>query len=203
MVSNKNDKSKRRYELKVRARRQEETRRRITEAAVELHGSVGPARTTIKEVARLAGVRRMTVYNHFPSDAELLDACSSHWLAGNPPPDHQPWSRVSDPDERCHVALDQLYAWYERSHEMMGNTLRDAALVPALGKILEEKWWPLIDAMIGVLEVGRDVAAAPRRRVRAALRLALDFGTWRTLSNAGLKRQEAVAMMARLVGSSA
>ena len=80
MVSNKNDKPRRRYELRERARQRESTRLKITEAAVELHGTVGPARTTISDVAKLAGVQRMTVYNHFATDGELFDACSTHWF---------------------------------------------------------------------------------------------------------------------------
>src|SRR5262249_16636340 len=43
---------KRKYELKKRAEEMAETRRRITEAALELHGTVGPSRTTLSAVAR-------------------------------------------------------------------------------------------------------------------------------------------------------
>ena len=97
MSTEKQTSRKRDYEMKVRAEKLEETRRRITEAAVELHGTVGPARTTVTEVARLAGVRRATVYNHFPGDVELLDACSAHWIQENPPPDPEAWGAVEDP----------------------------------------------------------------------------------------------------------
>src|ERR671916_835251 len=41
----------RKYEMKRRAERVQETRRRITEAAVELHQTVGPARTTVSVIA--------------------------------------------------------------------------------------------------------------------------------------------------------
>jgi AcrR family transcriptional regulator len=57
---------KRKYEMKKRAERQRETRRRIVEATVELHRTHGPANTTISEIAQRAGVNRLTVYNHFP-----------------------------------------------------------------------------------------------------------------------------------------
>src|SRR5690606_11521663 len=67
------------YRKRQRALAEEATRLRITEAAVELHGSVGPARTTVTEIAERAGVSRMTVYKHFPSDRDLFVACSTHW----------------------------------------------------------------------------------------------------------------------------
>src|SRR3954454_21616980 len=98
----------RKYELKERARRQAETRRRITEATVELHRTVGPARTTISAIAEKAGVQRLTVYRHFPDERDLLAACSPHWLGADPPPDPSRWT-----DPRS--ALRELYAWYRRN----------------------------------------------------------------------------------------
>src|SRR3954454_19384323 len=90
----------RKYELKERARRQDETRRRITEATVELHRTVGAARTTISAIAEKAGVERLTVYRHFPDEGSLFDACSAHWIEANPLPDPAAWAAIADPDER-------------------------------------------------------------------------------------------------------
>src|SRR5918999_3074579 len=115
------DRRKRRYEKKRRAELEAETRRRITESAVELHGSVGPARTSISAVAERAGVRRSTVYRHFPDEAALFEACSSHWEAANPPPDLGAWAAIADPDERLRTALGELYAFYRRTEPMMEN----------------------------------------------------------------------------------
>ena len=74
----------RKYELKKRAQRQEETRQRIVEAAVELHTSVGSAQTTISAIASRAGVERHTVYAHFPDEPALFAACANHWRATHP-----------------------------------------------------------------------------------------------------------------------
>ena len=68
------------YTLKRRAEQQAETRARIVEAAVALHGSVGPAQTTFSMVAERAGVQRHTLYAHFPDERSLLLACSGHHL---------------------------------------------------------------------------------------------------------------------------
>ena len=83
---------KRPYQKKQRAELEAQTRRRITESTVELHRTLGPARTSISAVAERAGVRRSTVYRHFPDEAALFAACSAHWTALNPPPDITGWA---------------------------------------------------------------------------------------------------------------
>ena len=100
---------KRKYELKKRAERLAETRRRITEATVELHRTVGPAATQVNEVARRAGVQRMTVYNHFPDETSLFSACSAHWRALHPAPDLAAWRAVEEPGARLRLGLGELY----------------------------------------------------------------------------------------------
>src|SRR5881227_1936834 len=101
--------TKRTYELKERAKKQEETRRRIVEATVALHEEVGPARTTVAEIARRAGVQRLTVYTHFPNETELFDACGQHWMERNAPPDPSAALAIADPDERLRAVLGPLY----------------------------------------------------------------------------------------------
>ncbi len=192
---------RRRYRKKERARQEEETRLRITEAAVELHRTVGPARTTVKEIAERAGVGRMTVYNHFRSDDELLEACSSHYMDGHPPPDPAALAAIDEPDERLDAGLRALYAWYRETEDMTGNALRDAPLVPALDKVMRAKFWPLVDATAEALTSGRKLRGVRRERVRAALFVALDFGTWHTLTRAGLDDTEAAALAARFVAA--
>src|SRR3954452_13837354 len=123
--------TKRTYELKERAKKQEETRRRIVEATVALHEEVGPARTTVAEIARRAGVQRLTVYTHFPEDEELFCACSAHFRSQYPPPDIRCWAAVEDPGERLRRALTDLHAWYRRGQRTMSNVQRDAAGLPA------------------------------------------------------------------------
>ena len=98
----------RQYRKRRRAELEDQTRHRITEAAVRLHGSIGPARTTMSAVAREAGVQRSTLYRHFPTEAELFGACSRHWGSLNPPPDPAAWRQIADPAERLRTALDEL-----------------------------------------------------------------------------------------------
>jgi AcrR family transcriptional regulator len=176
---------KRKYELKKRAERLAETRRRITEATVELHRTVGPAATQINEVARRAGVQRMTVYNHFPDDTALLTACSAHWRALHPAPDLAAWQAVQDPGARRRLGLGQLYGWFRETEPMTGNVLRDAQVLPALRTILEGGLLRYLDQARQVLTEPLGADGRRRERVDAAARAAIDLHTWRALAPLG------------------
>jgi AcrR family transcriptional regulator len=190
--------AKRKYELKVRAERQRETRRRIVEAAVELHGSVGPARTTVTEIAKRAGVERPTVYRHFPDDAALFDACSSHWAERNPLPATAPLPSIADPEERVRLALTALYDYYGGVEGMLSNVTRDAPLLPELAAVGERRRGYLAE-----LErlLGAGWPPSGRKARRAMIALALDFPTWTLLRDRGLDNRAAAASMARAVAS--
>ena len=151
--------NKRKYELKKRAEEVAETHLRITEAAIELHGTVGPSRTTLSAVAERAGVERRTLYRHFPNEADLFEACSSHYFAANPWPDLDGWRAIRDPQERLERALDELYAYYERTEPMFSNVLRDAEVVDFARDAIAPLHAYLEEAA-DVLPVGRAVAAA-------------------------------------------
>jgi AcrR family transcriptional regulator len=191
-------KTKRRYELKKRAEEMAETHRRITEAAVELHGSVGPSRTTMSAVAERAGVERRTLYRHFPTEADLFAACSNHYFTANPWPDLGNWRAIRDPQQRLERALDELYAYYERTEPMFSNVLRDAEIVD----FAREAVAPLdeyLEEASEVLVAGRQVRGRRRQLVKGAVHHALAFSTWRSLSEAGIGRSDAVKLVTALV----
>jgi AcrR family transcriptional regulator len=194
--------TKRKYQLKKRADEMAETRRRITEAAVELHGTVGPARTTLSAVAARAGVQRHTLYRHFPSDADLFAACSAHYFTANPWPDLGNWRAIGDPQERLERALDELYAYYERTEPMLNGVLRDAEFVD----LARDAVAPLRDYLEGAAETlmaGRKARGRRRQLVTGALRHALAFSTWRSLSSNGIERPDAARLMTTVVEAAA
>jgi AcrR family transcriptional regulator len=194
---------KRKYELKQRAEEMARTRRRITEAAVELHGSVGPARTTISAVAERAGVQRHTVYRHFPTDADLFGACSAHYFTVNPLPDLEPWRAIDDPRRRLERALDDLYAYYAQTGAMFDNVFRDLELVDALRPTIV----PLEQYLARTVEIllrGRTARGHSRRLLTTALRHVLDFHTWRSLTaDARITRADAVHLAGTFVDTAA
>jgi AcrR family transcriptional regulator len=193
------NKSKRKYELKQRAAEMAETRLRITEAAVELHGTVGPVRTTVSAIAERAGVQRHTVYRHFPTDDDLFLACSSHFTAQNPWPDPEPWRAIADPRARLMSALDELFAYYERTAAVYTNVMRDEPLVEAVGLGLAPLREYLSEAA-AILAAGWGARGRRRHLLGVALDFALGFETWRSLTGEGaVTRAEAVELAAGLV----
>jgi AcrR family transcriptional regulator len=194
--------TKRKYELKKRAREMAETRLRITEAAIELHGTVGPSRTTLSAVAERAGVERRTLYRHFPNEADLFAACSTHYFAANPWPDLGAWRVIRDPQQRLERALDELYAYYERTEPMLSNVLRDAELVD----LARDAVTPLrayLEEAAEVLATGRQARGRRRQLLRGALRHALAFSTWHSLSTSGIGRSDAAKLTTALVEAAA
>jgi AcrR family transcriptional regulator len=182
------------YTLKRRAEQQGATRRRIVEAAVALHGSVGPARTTVSMVAERAGVQRHTFYAHFPDERSLLMACSGLAFERDPPPDAAPWRSLTDRGQRLRVGLAAIYAWYERNSELTACVLRDMDIHPLTREIGELRFGPYFNAYGEVLGAGLTV------QQRAMLPLALSFSTWRTLVRDGsMKGKAAARVMAHAI----
>ena len=185
---------KRTYTLRRRAEQQAETRQRIVEAAVALHGSLGPAATTVSMVAEWAGVQRHTFYAHFPDERSLLVACSGHVDERDPLPDAEPWRALADANERLRVGLAEIYGWYGRNAALASCVLRDAEHHVPTQEIVALRFGPPMAAWRVVLGAGLN----PRRR--ALLELALGFFTWRTLTReGGLKQGAAVDVMVRAI----
>jgi AcrR family transcriptional regulator len=188
----------RKYELRQRAEAQAETRRRIVEATVALHGSVGPAATTVSAIAERAGVQRLTVYRHFPDERALFRACSGHWAAVHPLPDPSAWSAVDDPAARLELALAELYAHYGETEQMNANIRRDLPIVPAIQEIAASRA-PYWESLHPALLRGWNVRGRRRRRLDAVIGHAVDFETWRSLTRRqGVGDEEAVALMVAL-----
>lgn len=192
---------KRPYKMKRRAELEAQTRQRITESAVALHGSLGPARTSMSAVAEHAGVPRSTVYRHFPDEQALFGACSAHWAAENPPPDITAWERLEDPDARLEVAFDELYGYYRQAGDMLDKLLRDEATVPMVAELFAP-YHQFLAAITEILLRGRGLRGKARRRVRAAIGHAVSFRTWQQLTGeGGLSDRGAAELMRRLVAA--
>lgn len=180
----------RHYTLKRRAEALAETRRRIVEAAVDLHSTIGPAHTTISMIADKAGVQRHTLYNHFPDERAMAMACSGLAMERDPPPDGGAWRAIADPAERLRKALDAIYAYFERNESLLACVLRDAEHHQLTREIMALRYGPVLGAWHEVLGAGL------RDNQRVLLSLALSFHTWRTLvREAGQQREDAVRAM--------
>src|SRR4051794_124674 len=195
-------KKNRKYELRARAERQERTRQRIAEAAAGLHEEVGPAETTVAEIARRAGVSRLTVYKHFPDNAVLYPACSAHHLSQHPLPDFAAALAPEDPLDRVRSLLQTVYGgWYRKQRQMMGNLLRDRRLDPALDEFMRGASDVALAGLADALTAGFDLDPDPAARVRALARAALDFWTWERLTAEGLDDDAAAELMTDAVAA--
>jgi AcrR family transcriptional regulator len=189
------------YRKQKRAESELETRLRITEAAVALHQTVGPARTSVKAIAEWAGVDRATVYRHFPDEQALFNACTSHYYARHPMPDPGQWVAVTDPDERLRAALADLYRWYGETEEMLAAGIRDIEHVPAGSREAFRGYFQTVHA---ALMAGRRKRGRTRLRIAGAIGHAINFHTWHSLvREQQLTLDEAITLMAATVNAAA
>jgi AcrR family transcriptional regulator len=194
---------KRSYRKTRRAALEEQTRLRITQSTVALHTELGPTKTSITAIAERAGVRRSTVYRHFPDEGALFAACSSHWRAANPPPDPTGWADIADPAGRTETALVELYAYYARTERMYANLLRDEP-INATVRLELSGFHDYVRTIQRVLMAGRGLRGRPARHTRAAIGHALRFPTWQSRTREqGLSNADAVKRMTWFVQTSA
>jgi AcrR family transcriptional regulator len=183
---------KRPYRMKARAQAQERTRRRIAESAVMLHATLGPSRTSMSAVAERAGVRRSTLYRHFPDEAALFGACSALWASQNPLPNLEAWAAIGDPDVRLRHGLAEIYTYYAGAEQMLSNLIRDADMVPAMQEEFG-RFQLYFTAALDALVAGRRLRGRSGSRIKAGLGHALAFSTWRSLvREQGLDEAEAI-----------
>jgi AcrR family transcriptional regulator len=175
------------YTLKRRAEQQAETRLRIVQAAVDLHGSVGPAQTSLSMVAERAGVQRHTLYAHFPDERSLFLACSGLTFERDPLPDAEEWRALQDRRERLRTGLRAIYGWYDRNADLAACVLRDGEYHALTRETIQLRFGPYMAAYREVL--GEKLGT----QKRALLQLALSFFTWRTLVREGGLKQNAAA----------
>jgi len=187
----------RRYELKRRAERQDETRQRIVDATIELHQTIGAAQTTVSEIAKRAGVGRVTVYRHFPDEETLFYACSGHYFSQHPFPDIERWRRIPDPHDRLREGLRDTYVWHEENRQMIAMALAEARELPMMTRYHD--FW---DAAAEVLAAAWRVRGRRRSNLKAAIALALSFDTHRTLTREQhLTEGQAIELMVHLAES--
>lgn len=191
----------RKYELRRRADAMIATRRRITDAAIELHRKVGPARTTIADIAALAGVQRHTVYRYFPTEAELLQACSTEYWSRHPWPDITAWQSVASPRERVDVALNDLYNFYGAVEPILANTLRDSDQSAEIRRVIEP-FSGYLDAVTEALTTDYSPTTTDCPLLKVAVRHAIALSTWQSLVRTnGLDVTAAAGLMSSLIES--
>ncbi|MBX3069199.1 MAG: TetR/AcrR family transcriptional regulator [Thermomicrobiales bacterium] len=186
------------YRKRKRAVSEAETRQRIVDAAIAMHQSKGNA-ATISEVARVAGISRITLYRHFPDELALLTACTSHYMEQHPLPDLATWTAIEDPIERLRKALADVFAYHRENVRMMTAAEHGVAENPTLSQLLQPlvEYW---EAAVAVLTLGFPDDNASSPFIRQSIALAVSLPTWRLLAQQrGLSDEDCVEMFVRMV----
>jgi AcrR family transcriptional regulator len=185
------------YRMRRRAEHVEATRRRIVEAAVRLHTTIGAARTTLTGVAEEAGVTRLTLYRHFADQDELFVACRAHWRAEHPSPDPSAWAWTPGFEQRLRAGLNAIYGWYRENADDLYPLNRDLGAMPQPFQDGVRQREAQLAALI--LEAAGP-AGENRPRLRAAVGHVISFWTWRSLAiGQGLSDADAIALAMGMV----
>jgi AcrR family transcriptional regulator len=176
---------KRKYTKSRRAEQQDETRERIVEATVKLHEKLGPAKTSIKAIAEEAGVQRLTVYRHFPDDASLFEACTTHYLGLHPPPNLAKWSHFDSASERSHTAFLALFSYYRQTEKMWTAAYRDVEQLKALQGPMGQ-FETYLDQVRDDLLASWNIKPEYKKSLAITLRHCLRFSTWSSLKHENL-----------------
>ncbi len=190
---------KRKYELRKRADKQAETRRRIVEATVMFHSTIGPARTTVADICRQAGIQRTTFYRHFPDELSLFKECRAFVAHEKPLPDPDACSAIADPTGRVRTGLAAAYAYYRQNEQQMAAIIRDSEVMPAGGAFFQ-----FADRLRDVMAAGWKARGKRQARILAACGHSADFQAWRSLARKqGLSDGEVIEAMVTLVRAAA
>jgi AcrR family transcriptional regulator len=186
---------KRKYEQRLRAEKQAETRRRIIEATVMFHQTVGPARTKVVDICRKAGVQRATFYRIFPDELSLFKECKAFAAEESPLPDPNDCAAIADPVRRLRSALAAAYDYYRQHEQAMAVIIRDSEIMPSGGL-----YFRFQDQLRDATAAAWKARGKRKARILAACGHAADFQAWRSLARKqGLEDREVIDSMVTLV----
>lgn len=172
--------------MKGRGDSAEQTRQRIVRATYELHAEKGIAATSARDIAARANVAVGSVYHHFPTNDDVLEACGAYTLELARPPDPEIFRAADTPGERVPLLVDALYSFYAR--------------FPGLERVRADRdKFPLLEKFMRFEETNRRKMLAKalmktkvdKRRLLMAFAL-LDVVVYRTLITGGLSHAIAV-----------
>lgn len=184
----------RKYRLGRRGEAAEETRRRIVDATFALHAEQGVAATTMKHIAERADVSVGTVYHHFPTYDDAIQACGEYSLTVAPPPGPDLFAGARSRAERIERLVQACFERFER--------------VPNYEAVRAErgKFAPLRAFFAAEAQLMRELAAAALGHgtdgAKTAILIALiEPGVWQALRLAGLSTAAAARQIAGVVNA--
>jgi AcrR family transcriptional regulator len=184
----------RKYRMDKRQEAVEETRRRIVDATVALHGEQGILGTSWEDIAKKADVALATVYRHFPSLDELVPACGQQVAGIMKPPtleaSRELFAAASSQADRIKLLVRELFEFYGRGRKFLDVAFQEAHQVPVLAGFVSA--WEADREEI-VKEALRPVGS---NDVTTRMVVALtDFRVWRSFIDQEVPDGEAVEVL--------
>lgn len=174
--------------MRNRAASAAETRRRLIEATVALHGERGVLATRPADVAARADVALTTYYKHFPSLDDLVRACGGRLREMLPPPDPAGLAGLRRRPERIAAMVRTLFDDYELRERWLHMARAEERAVPALQHSMSAQR-AVRDAFVQAA-LGE---SADQRETAGVVAALVDFWAWRTLRReVGLSQAEAI-----------
>ena len=188
----------RRYRMGARSQAVDRTRARIVDAAMALHSERGAVATNWEEIAGRAGVAPATVYRHFASLDELIPACARTvfdltGVIAAEQVDHA-YAGVATPWHRLERFIRGTCDCYARGDGWLHAARREGDLIPAMKRAVEVQEASNKVFLRKAFE-GRPID----EETIAVLKALTDFPFWRTLTQAGLKHEQAIDVICGLV----
>lgn len=170
-----------------RAADREATRRRIIDAAIDLHARRGSRATSWDDIAEVAQVSRATVYHYFGSLRTLIPACAqvAFELAEVPTLEEAAngFADLSDPRRRVSRLVFETCKCYAAGADWLRAAWRERDLVPEMAEAVT-RLQKARDILIAAAVAGSGVS----RDARRALGALLDFSFWDSLEREGIPR---------------
>jgi len=185
------------YRARRRPERTAATRDRIKTAVHELLAEGGFHEATVEEVADRAGVARATIYQHFGSRLELVDAICETFDANPALLELRDLVELDDPDEALAKTIASTIRFWSSEDAVLRQLYGVAAIDPAAEDLVDRQ---RADRRGEYERLVRNLAGAGRLRVpeRQALTLLLvlsSYETYRELRAAGLSDQQATTFL--------
>jgi AcrR family transcriptional regulator len=159
---------RRQYTLGRRGEAAAETRRRILQATFDLHAEQGIRDTTMQQIAARAGVSVGTVYHHFPTYADAIDACGAHASVAVPAPDARIFDGAETRRERVERLTLALFDFYRRL-PALASIRRDRDLARSLSEYADAETAGRVELCASAL--GREAQSAETATLAALVDL--------------------------------
>ena len=185
--------SPRRYRLGRRAETADETRQRLIEAAFALHAEQGIQATTMKQIAERAGVSVGTVYHHFPTYEDAVNACGAHTSVSYPLPGPDIFADIAAPEERVRRLTAAYFNHFARI-PWFEHIRTEPNPLPSVASFIKHEESNRVSLMREAL---KPLKVDPRHaRSAAAL---IDISVWSALRRAGFSNAAAADEIAGFI----